>query len=62
MENFSTGEVKILDYQTQRWRLFPQLARAFAFLFAGNSVRELYYSVFKNVNDDQVKSRLHDSK
>ncbi|KAH7697627.1 Protein ACOX-1 b, partial [Aphelenchoides avenae] len=49
-----TGEVKILDYQTQRWRLFPQLARAFAFLFAGNSVRELYYSVFKNVNDDQI--------
>uniref|UniRef100_A0A0K0D374 Acyl-coenzyme A oxidase n=1 Tax=Angiostrongylus cantonensis TaxID=6313 RepID=A0A0K0D374_ANGCA len=34
------GEVQILDYQTQQFRLFPQLARAFAFMFAAEQVTE----------------------
>lgn len=46
--------MKVLEYQTQQWRLFPQLSKAFAFLFAGNYVRDLYYSVFKDVGPDQV--------
>lgn len=53
-EIFSAGEVKVIDYQTQQWRLFPQLSKAFAFLFAGNYVRDLYYAVFKNVGAEQV--------
>ncbi|KAH7713092.1 Protein F59F4.1 [Aphelenchoides avenae] len=48
------GEVKVIDYQTQQWRLFPQLSKAFAFLFAGNYVRDLYYAVFKNVGAEQI--------
>ncbi|VDN27063.1 unnamed protein product [Cylicostephanus goldi] len=37
-----SGEVQILDYQTQQFRLFPQLARAFAFMFAAYEIRDLY--------------------
>ncbi|KAK5970801.1 putative peroxisomal acyl-coenzyme A oxidase 1 isoform X3, partial [Trichostrongylus colubriformis] len=36
------GEVKILEYQTQQHRLLPQLARAYAFLFTGRTVRDIY--------------------
>ncbi|CAI5456765.1 unnamed protein product [Caenorhabditis angaria] len=36
------GEIQILDYQTQQYRVFPQLARAFAFLFAAYEIRDLY--------------------
>ncbi|KAH7704041.1 CBN-ACOX-1 protein [Aphelenchoides avenae] len=55
------GEVKVLEYQTQQWRLFPQLARAFAFLFAGNYSRDLYFSVMKNISsgDASVLADLH---
>ncbi|KAK5974534.1 hypothetical protein GCK32_009613 [Trichostrongylus colubriformis] len=35
------GEVKILEYQTQQHRLFPQLARAYAFIFTGHAVDEM---------------------
>ncbi|CAD6189218.1 unnamed protein product [Caenorhabditis auriculariae] len=41
----NSGEVQILDYQTQQYRLFPQLARAFAFLFAAYEIRDLYMKV-----------------
>ncbi|KAH7706403.1 Protein C48B4.1 [Aphelenchoides avenae] len=54
--SMTAGEVKVIDYQTQQWRLFPQLARAFAFLFAGNYVRDLYFSVFKDMGADQVRA------
>ncbi|CAJ0595672.1 unnamed protein product [Cylicocyclus nassatus] len=40
-----SGEVQILDYQTQQFRLFPQLARAFAFMFAAYEIRDLYMKV-----------------
>ncbi|KAK6730976.1 hypothetical protein RB195_007444 [Necator americanus] len=43
------GEVKILDYQTQQYRLLPQLARVFAFLFTGYSVRRLFVQTQKDV-------------
>uniref|UniRef100_A0A915D7C2 Acyl-coenzyme A oxidase n=1 Tax=Ditylenchus dipsaci TaxID=166011 RepID=A0A915D7C2_9BILA len=48
------GEVKIIDYQTQQHRLFPQLARTFAFFFAGAYIRELYNSVMKGIGAGDV--------
>uniref|UniRef100_A0A914R4W1 Acyl-coenzyme A oxidase n=1 Tax=Panagrolaimus davidi TaxID=227884 RepID=A0A914R4W1_9BILA len=36
------GEVKVLEYQTQQYRLLPQVARAWAFEFAGRYTRKLY--------------------
>uniref|UniRef100_A0A1I7YEX9 Acyl-CoA_dh_1 domain-containing protein n=1 Tax=Steinernema glaseri TaxID=37863 RepID=A0A1I7YEX9_9BILA len=39
------GEVQILDYQTQQYRLLPQLAKALVFLFAASEVRDLYMEV-----------------
>ncbi|KAI1722987.1 acyl-CoA oxidase domain-containing protein [Ditylenchus destructor] len=48
------GEVKILDYQTQQFRLFPQLARTFAFFFAGAYIRELYASTMQGVGTGDV--------
>uniref|UniRef100_A0A7E4UV06 Acyl-coenzyme A oxidase n=1 Tax=Panagrellus redivivus TaxID=6233 RepID=A0A7E4UV06_PANRE len=44
------GEVKILDYQTQQYRLFPQLARAFAFRLAGVHALTMYNTIMKQVN------------
>ncbi|PIO65636.1 hypothetical protein TELCIR_12677, partial [Teladorsagia circumcincta] len=43
------GEVKILEYQTQQHRLFPQLARAYAFIFTGQAVRVIFQRVQKDV-------------
>ncbi|KAI1723426.1 acyl-CoA oxidase domain-containing protein [Ditylenchus destructor] len=48
------GEVKIIDYQTQQFRLFPQLARTFAFFFAGAYIRELYASTMQGVGTGDV--------
>ncbi|KAJ1371674.1 hypothetical protein KIN20_033660 [Parelaphostrongylus tenuis] len=48
------GEVQILDYQTQQYRLFPQLARAFAFMFAGYKIRDLYVKVSKQLTEGKV--------
>jgi len=49
-----SGEVKILDYQTQQHRLFPQLARAYVFMFAGKEVRELYQKVLNDMEKGEV--------
>ncbi|GMS94157.1 hypothetical protein PENTCL1PPCAC_16332, partial [Pristionchus entomophagus] len=35
-------EVQVLDYQTQQYRIFPQIAQAYAFLFTGLEVMEMY--------------------
>ncbi|VDO40176.1 unnamed protein product [Haemonchus placei] len=48
------GEVKILEYQTQQYRLLPQLARAYAFSFTGRAVRDLYLRVQKDVAKGKV--------
>ena len=34
-------EVQIMDYQTQQWKLFPAIAMAFSFHFAGIAVFNL---------------------
>jgi len=44
----------VLDYQTQQYRLFPQLARSFAFFFAGAYVRSLYNSSMKGLDSGDV--------
>uniref|UniRef100_A0AAF5D072 Acyl-coenzyme A oxidase n=1 Tax=Strongyloides stercoralis TaxID=6248 RepID=A0AAF5D072_STRER len=38
----SKGEVQIIDYQTQQYRIFPQISRAFAFLLAASEIRDMY--------------------
>ncbi|CAJ0596334.1 unnamed protein product [Cylicocyclus nassatus] len=48
------GEVKILDYQTQQYRLLPQLARTFAFLFTGQAVKNIYMRVQKDMAKGKV--------
>lgn len=54
LNDFRAGEVKILDYQSQQHRLFPQLARSFAFLFAGYATRQVYARVLKDIQNRQV--------
>ncbi|KAK5985637.1 hypothetical protein GCK32_008186 [Trichostrongylus colubriformis] len=48
------GEVQILDYQTQQFRLLPQLARAFAFMFAAYEIRDLYMKVTEQLTHGNV--------
>ncbi|KAJ1361463.1 hypothetical protein KIN20_020723 [Parelaphostrongylus tenuis] len=49
------GEVQILDYQTQQFRLFPQLARAFAFMFAAYEIRDLHMKVSEQLTEGNVE-------
>ncbi|KAI3417498.1 hypothetical protein GPALN_013220 [Globodera pallida] len=55
------GEVKVLDYQTQQYRLFPQLARVYAIAFTGIYIMDMYTSVIANINagDASLLSDLH---
>uniref|UniRef100_A0A183BLR8 ACOX domain-containing protein n=1 Tax=Globodera pallida TaxID=36090 RepID=A0A183BLR8_GLOPA len=55
------GEVKVLDYQTQQYRLFPQLARVYAIAFTGIYIMDMYKSVIANINagDASLLSDLH---
>jgi acyl-CoA oxidase len=48
---FRKGEVKILDYKTQQYRVLPQLARALCFCFAGHFTMNLYKKVMSDVKD-----------
>ena len=34
-----------MDYQTQQYKLLPQLASAYAFYFAGLKMRETYFTL-----------------
>ncbi|KAK0413425.1 hypothetical protein QR680_006796 [Steinernema hermaphroditum] len=49
--NPGQGEVQVLDYQTQQHRLFPQIARAYAFFLTGKHVRDMYYNVVQNLSE-----------
>ncbi|KAL3084073.1 hypothetical protein niasHS_009206 [Heterodera schachtii] len=55
------GEVKVLDYQTQQYRLFPQIARVYAIAFTGIYIMDMYKSVMANINagDASLLSDLH---
>lgn len=48
------GEVKILDYTTQQYRILPALARSFAFMLAGDYIRALYFQNMAQVNSGDV--------
>ncbi|CAB3399918.1 unnamed protein product [Caenorhabditis bovis] len=54
-------EVQILDYQTQQFRIFPQLARAFVFLFAAYEIKELYMKVTEDLTkgNTELLPELH---
>ncbi|CAI2348372.1 unnamed protein product [Caenorhabditis sp. 36 PRJEB53466] len=45
-----THEVQILDYQTQQYRLFPGLARCFAFMTAAGTVRAMTESCIRELS------------
>ncbi|GMT07004.1 hypothetical protein PENTCL1PPCAC_29178, partial [Pristionchus entomophagus] len=44
----------VLDYQTQQYRIFPQIARSYAFLFAGLEVREMYKKMTDGLKKGQT--------
>ncbi|CAI4228786.1 unnamed protein product [Auanema sp. JU1783] len=48
------GEVQIIDYQTQQYRIFPQLARAYAFIFAAYEIRDLYMQLTEQLIEGNV--------
>ncbi|GMR51611.1 hypothetical protein PMAYCL1PPCAC_21806 [Pristionchus mayeri] len=43
-------EVQVIDYQTQQYRLFPQIARAYACLLSGSEVEDLYKKTVQGLN------------
>uniref|UniRef100_F1KYT0 Peroxisomal acyl-coenzyme A oxidase 1 n=1 Tax=Ascaris suum TaxID=6253 RepID=F1KYT0_ASCSU len=50
-----SSEIKVIDYQTQQYRLFPQLARAYAYWFTGNYVRVLYAQVLDELKENKIE-------
>jgi len=54
----SAGEVKVLDYQTQQYRLFPALARVFAIAFTGLYIRKMYHTVIEDIKAGDVRKSL----
>jgi acyl-CoA oxidase len=51
----NSGEVQILDYQTQQLRLFPQISRTLAFLFAAYEVKDLYLRVTTQLQEGNTE-------
>jgi acyl-CoA oxidase len=47
----NAAEPQILDFQTQQHKLFPLLARAYAYRFAGHSVIEMFRQVMAEVQN-----------
>ncbi|XP_005868481.1 PREDICTED: peroxisomal acyl-coenzyme A oxidase 2 [Myotis brandtii] len=47
----SDPEAKVLDYQTQQHKLFPQLAAAYAFHFMGTSLQEFFQESYSAILD-----------
>jgi len=43
----SNAESLIIEYQTQQYKLFPMLATAYAYWFAGQKLQKAYYA-FQN--------------
>jgi acyl-CoA oxidase len=49
-------EPQIIEYQTQQYKLFPQLATAYAFYFAGLQMRETYFMLNYEIQHGNVES------
>ena len=52
--NFRSQEVKVLDYQTQQHRLFPAIARSYAFIFCGFETIQMYEKLQNEMNSGNV--------
>lgn len=50
----SDTELQILDYQTQQYRIFVQIARTVVFLFAASEVRDLYLKLTEQLTEGNV--------
>lgn len=42
--NYRAPEPQIMDYQTQQYKLLPQLAASYAFWFTGVQLFQMYYA------------------
>lgn len=51
----STGEVQVLDFQTQQYRLFPQIASAYALHAAGEASSAAYRTVSSQVESGNLQ-------
>jgi acyl-CoA oxidase len=45
----SADEPQIIEYQTQQYKLFPLLASAFAYWFAGMKMRNVYTETLQKI-------------
>uniref|UniRef100_A0A915C0U5 Acyl-coenzyme A oxidase n=1 Tax=Parascaris univalens TaxID=6257 RepID=A0A915C0U5_PARUN len=56
-----SGEVQILDYRTQQYRIMPQFAKALVFLFAATQVKELFQKVSAQITggNTELLQELH---
>lgn len=50
------GEVKLIDYQTQQYRIFPQIAKAIAFRLAGEELQVIFKEVSKQIRQGEASS------
>uniref|UniRef100_A0A914EM17 Acyl-coenzyme A oxidase n=1 Tax=Acrobeloides nanus TaxID=290746 RepID=A0A914EM17_9BILA len=50
------GEVKVLDYQTQQHRIFPQLARGLAFRLSGQYIMKLYTQTMDDIRNGDISA------
>ncbi|KAE9552039.1 hypothetical protein FO519_004730, partial [Halicephalobus sp. NKZ332] len=48
------GEVSVLEYQTQRYRIFPQIARAWAYEACGRYTKKLYMEFLQGINQGKA--------
>ena len=52
---FRAGEVKVLDYQTQQHRIFPQIARGVAFKLSDFYIMKLYTQTMEDIKNGDVR-------
>ena len=50
------GEVKLLDYQTQQNRIFPAIAKSFAFHLAAEEIRKIAADTLAKMKKGNVSS------
>jgi acyl-CoA oxidase len=52
----SAEEPQIIEYQTQQYKLFPFLATAYAYWFAGRKLRKAYVQAYEEIMKGDAKS------